>query len=208
MDVCSGRDDGEFVYAVSCTCLSTRYVHCEVESIHAILSYISNLFSPSTNTKSTTFFYSHFTSTCQLIHHLLTLSFNTLHYFSYLVDSSNGKARKVFLCSLWLLPVLLGTFVFHSRIWSEEELEQRALIVIANGDEELSMQPMGMITALRKQLKRVCVHEWIAQYNNNTNNNNNINSNINDDDSNSPINKPKEDTTTGTHLCMKLKVTK
>lgn len=80
--------------------------------------------------------------------------------------------------------------------------------MIANGDEEMSMQPMGMIAAFRKQMKGVCVHEWIAQYNNyNTINNNHI---IDDDNSNDEINKPKDDVvaTTGTHLCMKLKVTK
>ena len=76
------------------------------------------------------------------------------------------------------------------------------------------MQPMGMIAAFRKQMKGVCVHEWIAQYNNYNNTNNNItnnNQNIDNDDddsSNSPIHKPKEDVTTGTHLCMKLKVIK
>ena len=130
----------------------------------------------------------------------------SITYHSHLVDSSNGKARKVFLCSLWLLPVLLGTFVFHSRVWSEEELEQRSLLLIANGNEEISMQPMGMIAAFRKRMKGVCVHEWIAQYNNYNNNNQNIDND--DDSSNSPINKPKEETTTGTHLCMKLKVIK
>ena len=76
------------------------------------------------------------------------------------------------------------------------------------------MQPMGMIAAFRKRMKGVCVHEWIAQYNNYNNTNNNItnnNQNIDNDDddsSNSPIHKPKEDVTTGTHLCMKLKVIK
>jgi heme o synthase len=30
-------------------------------------------------------------------------------------DHSNANARKIFLCSLWYLPVLLFGFVFHSR---------------------------------------------------------------------------------------------
>ena len=34
-------------------------------------------------------------------------------------DSSNAKARAVFLCSLWYLPLLLGAYIFHSKVWNE-----------------------------------------------------------------------------------------
>ena len=105
--------------------------------------------------------------------------------------------------------MLLGTYVFHSRVWAEEELEEQSLMVIANGGDGVSMlhgtppnatQPIGMVAGLRKQLKGICMHEWIAQYNT-------TNNNIDHDTTNNNNNKPKEDNNTGTHLCMKLKVT-
>lgn len=42
-------------------------------------------------------------------------------------EQTNANARKIFLCSLWYLPVLLATFVFHSRTWNtidEEDLDE------------------------------------------------------------------------------------
>ena len=84
-------------------------------------------------------------------------------------------------------------------------------MVLTNGDDALddqsvlhgtplnTNQPVGVIAALRKQLRAICMHEWIAQYN--TNNTTTDNNNNNHDT------KTKEDTSTGTHLCMKLKVT-
>jgi hypothetical protein len=30
-------------------------------------------------------------------------------------DQSNANARRIFVCSLWYLPLLLGAFVFHSK---------------------------------------------------------------------------------------------
>ena len=137
---------------------------------------------------------------------MITLS---IYINDHRIDSSNAKARKVFLCSLWLLPVLLGTFVFHSRVWAEEKIEQQSLMVLTNGEDTLddqsvlhgtplnASQPVGVIAALRKQLRAICMHEWIAQYNTTTSTDNNNNND----------NKAKEDTNTGTHLCMKLKVT-
>jgi protoheme IX farnesyltransferase len=34
-------------------------------------------------------------------------------------EQSNAKARAVFLCSLWYLPLLLGGYIFHSKVWNE-----------------------------------------------------------------------------------------
>ena len=59
-------------------------------------------------------------------------------------EKTNANARKVFLCSLWYLPVLLTAYVFHSRMWLENNEELSAV----NGAKEV--------------LKRYCVHEIIA----------------------------------------------
>lgn len=40
-------------------------------------------------------------------------------------DQSNGHARKIFLYSLVYLPLLLGGYVFHSRMWSESKGEEQ-----------------------------------------------------------------------------------
>lgn len=37
-------------------------------------------------------------------------------------DRSNSNARRIFLCSLWYLPLLLAGFVFHSRAWQSDKL--------------------------------------------------------------------------------------
>lgn len=38
-------------------------------------------------------------------------------------DRTNGNAKKLFLCTLWYLPVLLTGFVVHSRMWGDEQQE-------------------------------------------------------------------------------------
>ena len=43
-------------------------------------------------------------------------------------EQSNARARKVFLTSLWYLPVLLAAMVFHSRNWNKEHLEEGSKI--------------------------------------------------------------------------------
>ena len=39
--------------------------------------------------------------------------------YAFKQENSNGNARKVFLCSLWYLPLLLGAYIFHSKVWNE-----------------------------------------------------------------------------------------
>lgn len=39
--------------------------------------------------------------------------------YAFKRDQSNASARKVFLCSLWYLPLLLGAYIFHSKVWNE-----------------------------------------------------------------------------------------
>ena len=43
-------------------------------------------------------------------------------------EQSNARARKVFLTSLWYLPVLLAAMVFHSRNWNEQHLEDSSRV--------------------------------------------------------------------------------
>ena len=39
--------------------------------------------------------------------------------YAFKKEQSNANARKVFLCSLWYLPLLLGAYIFHSKVWNE-----------------------------------------------------------------------------------------
>ena len=38
-------------------------------------------------------------------------------------DRTNANARRVFLCSLWYLPLLLTCFIFHSSVWDSADIE-------------------------------------------------------------------------------------
>ena len=77
-------------------------------------------------------------------------------------DSSNAKARRVFMCSLWYLPLLLAGYVFHSRMWEEQK--------DALGLEDKADQG-GMLAEARQRLRGICVHEMVAAYNTNNSNN-------------------------------------
>ena len=39
--------------------------------------------------------------------------------YAFKQENSNANAKKVFLCSLWYLPLLLGAYIFHSKVWNE-----------------------------------------------------------------------------------------
>lgn len=41
-------------------------------------------------------------------------------------DRTNAGARRIFLCSLWYLPVLLTGFVFHSHMWDKQTIPEDA----------------------------------------------------------------------------------
>ena len=122
--------------------------------------------------------------------------------------------------------MLLGTFVFHSRVWAEDELkeqQQQSLLLVnavnahgdgVDGDEDGltilhgTQQPLGMIAALRKQLKSICMHEWIAQQNTNNSINNIQHDNSSISSSSDPNEETNTNTNTSTHLCMKIKADK
>ena len=50
-------------------------------------------------------------------------------------ERTNAGARRIFLCSLWYLPVLLTGFVFHSRAWNKDTISDTA----ANTDDEVGI---------------------------------------------------------------------
>ena len=102
-------------------------------------------------------------------------------------EKTNANARKVFLCSLWYLPVLLAAYVFHSRMWLEDESESTDKMT-------------EVVTGTKEVLKGYCVHEIIAYPKASVNTKN--------DDDNSNNNNTSNDTANSSHLCMKIKADK
>eukprot|EP01041_Mallomonas_annulata_P001873 gene1873-3631_t len=60
---------------------------------------------------------------------------------------SNGNAKKIFLCSLWYLPLLMFGFVFHNRLWNDQK-----------DTDKIS----EVVLAAKDKLGAVCVHNIIA----------------------------------------------
>jgi heme o synthase len=48
-------------------------------------------------------------------------------------DRTNAGAKRVFLCSLWYLPVIMAAFLFHSRNWDSETVA--AANALKSGEE-------------------------------------------------------------------------
>jgi protoheme IX farnesyltransferase len=67
-------------------------------------------------------------------------------------NRSNANARKVFLCSLWYLPLLLTAYVFHSREWNESTVHEDHV------HDEISSAFLGV----KKRMKTICMHEVIV----------------------------------------------
>lgn len=80
-------------------------------------------------------------------------------------ERTDERARAVFRCSLWYLPVLLGGFVFHSKQWDKEGVKVRG----KEGEGEVEGVMEGgltmetLVAGARKQLAKVCVHEVMLQ---------------------------------------------
>lgn len=72
-------------------------------------------------------------------------------------DHSNANARRIFLCSLWYLPLLLVGYVFHSRAWNTKKITEEA----AEGD-----QISEAVVQAKETLKGMCVHEMILSNDN------------------------------------------
>jgi len=65
--------------------------------------------------------------------------------YKFQSEHTNSNARKLFLCSLWYLPLLLTAYVFHSRTW----------------DSDLNHED-SYINKLKAKLREICVHEMIV----------------------------------------------
>jgi protoheme IX farnesyltransferase len=94
---------------------------------------------------------------------------------------SNATAQKVFLASLWYLPVIMGCMVLHSQQWmDEEELETKKKANVwreaflgelenfqstdpsATIDESsMSAWLVSKVRAVRHGLRDVCIHEYL-----------------------------------------------
>lgn len=70
-------------------------------------------------------------------------------------ERSNAQARRIFLCSLWYLPLLLAAYVFHSRMWEKNKLTNEAT-------EEGEDQITDVVLHAKEALKSICVHEMLA----------------------------------------------
>lgn len=95
-------------------------------------------------------------------------------------NPTNASAQKVFLCSLWFLPVMMGCMVLHSQNWlddEEVEAKKKANVwreaflgevenfkplepsVVAKDESSMSAWVVTQIRTLRHCLKEVCIHE-------------------------------------------------
>ncbi|TYZ58858.1 hypothetical protein PybrP1_000494 [[Pythium] brassicae (nom. inval.)] len=102
---------------------------------------------------------------------------------------SNASAQKVFLCSLWYLPVMMGCMVLHSQRWLDDDerdakrQQQKtasaagwretflgevegfqpidASVAASKGESSLSAWVVSRVRTLRHCLKEVCVHETL-----------------------------------------------
>ncbi|ETV97791.1 protoheme IX farnesyltransferase [Aphanomyces invadans] len=93
---------------------------------------------------------------------------------------STANAQKVFLCSLWYLPAVLGLMVFHSKNWDEEtaeakQLQHEPLLQLVEGSSETNQTATVAVDAwtrrvneVKSYLKEVCVHEYLWKPTNST----------------------------------------
>ncbi|RHY03696.1 hypothetical protein DYB36_006369 [Aphanomyces astaci] len=85
---------------------------------------------------------------------------------------STANAQKVFLCSLWYLPAVLGLMVFHSKNWDESASTQphhEPLLQLVEGGDEPKQSTAVVATdewtrkvnEVKAYLKEMCVHEYL-----------------------------------------------
>lgn len=100
--------------------------------------------------------------------------------YKFYKKPSNASAQKVFLCSLWYLPVMMGAMVLHSQNWlTEEEKEEKKAknvwreaflgevenfksqdpSVVQGEESSLSAYVVDKVRTLRHCLKEICLHE-------------------------------------------------
>jgi len=73
--------------------------------------------------------------------------------FRFGQDKSNNNAKDVFKTSLWYLPVALALFVFHSKRWKENRIDNL----------EGENNSLRVLEGYRRKLKAMCVHEVLAK---------------------------------------------
>ncbi|KAG9415820.1 Protoheme IX farnesyltransferase, mitochondrial [Aphanomyces cochlioides] len=96
------------------------------------------------------------------------------------VHPSTANAQKVFLCSLWYLPAVLGLMVFHSKNWETADNENKAtqheaLLPLVEGTAEDANTTTGIVAttdewtrrvmAVKTTLKELCLHEYLWKSN-------------------------------------------
>ena len=79
-------------------------------------------------------------------------------------NHSNANARRIFLCSLWYLPLLLTGFVLHNKNWDTDAIENHdaSLLAVAGADETTGGSTEAMMTRTKEALKGLCVHEVLV----------------------------------------------
>ncbi|RLN48788.1 hypothetical protein BBJ28_00008797 [Nothophytophthora sp. Chile5] len=97
----------------------------------------------------------------------------------FYANPTNATAQKVFLASLWYLPVIMGCMVLHSQHWmDEEEVEAKkeanvwreAFLgevegfqpldsAVVNDESSMSAWVVSKVRAVRHNLRDFCIHE-------------------------------------------------
>ncbi len=80
-------------------------------------------------------------------------------------NRSNANARKVFLCSLWYLPLLLTAYVVHSEQWASQADHDEATAGVTatrEGADQGQSQGQTLVDA-KKKLKNYCIHDKVAE---------------------------------------------
>lgn len=68
---------------------------------------------------------------------------------------TNANAKKIFMCSLWYLPLLMASIVFHSKNWSKNAATDDN----ENKDLDYGTYLQNNILAMKEKFKELCVHE-------------------------------------------------
>ena len=78
------------------------------------------------------------------------------HQFRKEGGQTKAKARQIFLCSLWYLPLILAAMAFHSKNWTKEGVEDSV-------EDQAGKKLQDVVGDAKKQLKEFCVHELAVE---------------------------------------------
>ena len=74
-------------------------------------------------------------------------------------DRNRQNARRVFLCSLWYLPLFMALMIFHKKKWTiETDPNANPNILTLNGGDVVTRA----ITDAKETMRRLCLHEVIV----------------------------------------------